>query len=114
MKRPSLLNQMDVDYCIYQKALCSGLLKNNQEKINDLKSLASKYPKSNYLAASIFEMAETYSKDLGDGDNAIIFYQKILDNYPNSSYVNSSLAGIGLVHYNKKRMIKLSRILIKL
>jgi len=21
------LNQMDVDYCIYQKALCSGLLK---------------------------------------------------------------------------------------
>ncbi len=96
------LNQLDVDYCIYQKALCSGLLKNNQEKINDLKLLASKYPKSNYLAASIFEMAETYSKDLNDGDNAIIYYQKVLDDYPNSSYVNSALAGIGLIHYNKK------------
>lgn len=96
------LNQIDVDYCIYQKALCSGLLKNNQEKISDLKLLVSKYPKSNYLAAAIFETAETYSKDLGDGDNAIVYYQKILDNYPNSSYVNSALAGIGLVYYNKK------------
>lgn len=96
------LNQLDVDYCIYQKALCSGLLKNNQEKINDLKTLASKYPKSNYLAASIFEIAETYSKDLNDGDNAIIYYQKILDNFPQSSYANSALSGIGLVYYNKK------------
>jgi tetratricopeptide (TPR) repeat protein len=96
------LNQLDIDYCIYQKALCSGLLKNNQEKINDLKMLTSKFPKSNYTAAAIFETAETYSKDLNDGDNAIIYYQKILDNYPNSSFANSSLAGIGLIYYNRK------------
>lgn len=96
------LGQFDVDYCMYQKALCSGLLKNNQEKLNDLKSLVAKYPKSNYLAAAIFETAETYSKDLNDGNNAIVYYQKILDNYPNSSYANASLAGIGLVHYNRK------------
>jgi outer membrane protein assembly factor BamD (BamD/ComL family) len=51
---------------------------------------------------------------LGDGDNAIIYYQKILDNYPNSSYVNSSLAGIGLVYYNKKEDDKAFFILIKL
>jgi TolA-binding protein len=96
------LNQLDVDYCIYQKALCSGLLKNNKEKLNDLKLLATKYPKSNYLAASIFETAETYRKDMNDGDNAAIYYQKILDQYPNSSYTNSSLAGIGLVYYERK------------
>ncbi len=96
------LNQLDVDYCMYQKALCSGLLKNNQEKISDLKMLASKYPKSNYLAAAIFETAETYRKDLGDGDNAVIYYQKILDTYPNSSFVASSLVGIGLVYYERK------------
>lgn len=96
------LNQLDVDYCMYQKALCSGLLKNNLEKINDLKALVTKYPKSNYLSSSIFEIAETYSKDLGDGNNAIVYYQKILDNYPNSSYANPALAGIGLIYYNKK------------
>lgn len=95
------LNQIDVDYCIFQKALCSGLLKNNQEKINDLKLLVSSYPKSNYLAAAIFEMAETYNKDLGDGDNAITYYQKILEMFPNSSFVNKSLAGIGLMYRNK-------------
>ncbi len=96
------LNQIDVDYCIYQKALCSGLLKNNNEKINDLKLLAIKYPKSNYIAASVFETAETYSKDLNDPDNAIVYYQKVLDDYPQSSYVNSALAGIGLMYFNKK------------
>ncbi len=96
------LNQMDVDYCIYQKALCSGLLKNNNEKINDLKLLASKYPKSNYIAASVFETAETYSKDLNNPDNAIVYYQKVLDDYPQSSYINSALAGIGLMYFNKK------------
>ena len=96
------LNQLDVDYCMYQKALCSGLLKNNQEKINDLKALVTKFPKSNYLASSIFETAETYSKDLNDGDNAIINYKKIVETYPQSSYVNSSLAGIGLIYYNRK------------
>ena len=94
------LNQLDVDYCIYQKALCSGLLKNNQEKINDLKLLVSKYSKSNYLAASIFEIAETYNKDLNDKNNAIDYYQQILDKFPESSFVNSSLAGIGLMYFN--------------
>lgn len=95
------LNVIDVDYCIYQKALCSGLLKNNQEKINDLKSIVTKYPKSNYLAASVFEIAETYAKELKDGDNALVYYQKILDDFPNSSYTNNALAAIGLIYYNK-------------
>ncbi len=95
------LNQLDVDYCIYQKALCSGLLKNNQEKINDLKLLVSKYPQSNYLASAIFEIAETYNKDLGDKENAILYYQNILDKFPQSSYINASLAGLGLMYYNK-------------
>lgn len=95
------LNQLDIDYCIYQKALCNGLLKKNQEKIADLKLLASKYPKSLYLAPSLFETAETYNKDLNDGDNAITYYQKIIDNYPNSSYMNSALAGVGLIYFNR-------------
>ncbi len=95
------LNLLDVDYCIYQKALCSGLLKNNLEKINDLKQLITKYPNSNYVASAVYNIAETYNNDLGDKDNAIIYYQKILDNYSQTSYVNSSLAGLGLMYFNK-------------
>lgn len=96
------LNELDVDYCYYQKALCSGLLKNNKDKIQDLNLLVSKYPKSNYVASSIFEIAETYNKDLNEGDRAIEYYQKILNEYQNTSFVNPSLAGIGLVYYNRK------------
>lgn len=96
------LNKTDVDYSYYQKALCNGLLKNNKEKINDLKYLESNFPKSNYLSAAIFEIAETYLKDMSNGDDAIAYYEKILNNYPKSSFVNPSLAGVGLIYYNKK------------
>lgn len=96
------LNKVDVDYSYYQKALCNGLLKNHKEKINDLKYLEKNYPKSNYLSAATFEMAETYLKDLNSGDDAVIYYEKILANYPKSSFVNPSLAGLGLIYYNKK------------
>lgn len=96
------LNQLDVDYSMYQKALCNGLLKKQQEKIADLKQLMAKYPKSNYYAASVFEIAETYSKDLKDGDNALVYYKMVVDKFPNSMYANPALAGMGLVHYNRK------------
>lgn len=96
------LNKVDVDYSYYQKALCNGLLKNNKEKINDLKYLEANYPKSNYLSAATFEMAETYLKDMNNGDDAAVYYEKVLANYPKSSFVNPSLAGLGLIYYNKK------------
>lgn len=96
------LNKVDVDYSYFQKGICSGLLKNHKEKINDLKYIETNFPKSNYLSSAIFEIAETYKQDLKDGDNAIIYYQKVLKDYPKSSFVNSSLAGIGLIYYDRK------------
>jgi len=47
-------------------------------------------------------MAETYLKDLNNGDDAVVYYEKVLTNYPKSSFVNPSLAGLGLIYYNKK------------
>lgn len=97
------LNKVDVDYSYYQKALCNGLLKNFKEKINDLKYIESHFPNSNYLGAAIFEIAETYSKDLNDGDNALVYYDHILKNFQKSSYVDASLSGMGLIYYNRKQ-----------
>jgi TolA-binding protein len=96
------LNKVDVDYSYYQKALCNGLLKNHKEKINDLKYLEATYPKSNYLSAAMFEIAETYLKDMNSGEDAAVYYEKVLTGYPKSSFVNPSLAGLGLIYYNKK------------
>jgi len=97
------LNKLDVDYSYYQKALCNGLVKNHKEKINDLKYIESNFPKSNYLSSAIYEIAETYNQALKDGDNAIAYYDKILKNYPKSSFVNNALAGTGLIYFDKKQ-----------
>lgn len=96
------LNKVDVDYSYYQKALCNGLLKNFKEKINDLKYIEAHFPTSNYLSAAIYEIADTYNKDQNDADNALLYYDKVLKNYPASSFANPSLAGMGLIYYNKK------------
>jgi tetratricopeptide (TPR) repeat protein len=91
------LNKNDVDYAMYQKALCDGLQKNYKEKISDLNALQQKYPSSNYVVSATYETAESY-KAINDNDNAIAYYQKIIDNYPASPYVLRSIKTIGLLY----------------
>jgi tetratricopeptide (TPR) repeat protein len=98
-----LMNKVDVDYSYYQKAMCDGLLKNYQEKIVHLKYIETNFPKSNYLSAALFEIGDTYAKDLNDGDNALLYYEKIVNNYPTSTFADPSLSGIGLIYYNRKQ-----------
>ncbi|MBS1652845.1 MAG: tetratricopeptide repeat protein [Bacteroidetes bacterium] len=97
------LNKLDLDYCIYQKAMCDGLTKNYKEKISELKKIESKYPKSTFLAPSINEIAETYLNNLKDDDNAILYYNKLLTNFPNSTYVSKCYAQLGNIYYTKKQ-----------
>jgi TolA-binding protein len=59
-------NKLDVDYCLYQKALCDGLNKNYAIKVEELKKIESRYPGSNYLSAALNEIAETYYNNLKD------------------------------------------------
>jgi tetratricopeptide (TPR) repeat protein len=96
-------NQVDVDYCLYQKALCDGLMKNYTEKVSELKKIETQYPKSNYMAAALNEIAETYHNNLKDYDNAIAYYEKIMAKYPNSSYVGNGYAQIGNIYYELKK-----------
>jgi len=95
------LKKIDVDYAIYQKAICDGLLKNYQEKINGLKQLENEFSTSPYISSVSFEIAEAY-KALKDDDNAINYYKKTLEKYPNSSVVNDCITSIGLIYYNRK------------
>lgn len=96
-------NKLDVDYCLYQKALCDGLSKNFTEKIAELKKIETRYPESNYLSASLNQIADTYYKNLRDEENAILYYNKILKNYPNSSFTNNSNAQLGNIYYGRKQ-----------
>ncbi len=96
-------NKLDVDYCLYQKALCDGLNKNYNEKISELKKIESRYPGSNYLSAALNEIADTYYNNVKDQDNAIIYYNKILKNYPNSSFTSNANAQLGNIYYERKQ-----------
>jgi tetratricopeptide (TPR) repeat protein len=97
------LNKTDVDYALYQKALCDGLSKNYTEKIAELKKIESHYPASSYMVASLNEIADTYYRNLKDEENAIIYYEKILKNYPNSSFANNCYAQLGNIYYGRKQ-----------
>lgn len=95
-------NKLDMDYALYQKALCDGLNRNYNDKITALKRIESSYPKSNYMSAALNEMADTYYNNLKDENNAIIYYEKILKNYPNSSFIANCYAQLGNIYYGRK------------
>lgn len=95
------IKQLDIDYALYQRALANGLLKNNTEKINDLVQVITEYPKSNYAAATKFELGKAYFQN-NSYDKALSYFNMVVSEYPNSSFVNKSLSQIGLIHYNKK------------
>ena len=97
------LNKLDVDYALYQKALCDGLSKNYKEKISELQRIETKFPASNYLSASLNEIAETYFNNLKEYDNAIIYYERILKNYAGSSFANNCYAQLGNIYYERKQ-----------
>jgi tetratricopeptide (TPR) repeat protein len=105
-KKAIALNKVDMDYSIYQKALCDGLNKNYNEKISELRRIESRYPGSHYLSAALNELADTYYRNLKDYENAIAYYEKILKNYPNSSFTNNALAQLGNIYYERKEDTK--------
>lgn len=96
------LNKLDVDYALYQKALCDGLRKDYKEKISGLQRIETKFPSSNYLSAALNEIAETYYNNLKDYENAITYYERILKNYPSSSFANNCNAQLGNIYYEQK------------
>lgn len=96
-------NKMDVDYALYQKALCDGLNKKYNEKINELKKIETRYPSSNYLSAALNQIADTYYNNLKDEENAILYYNRILKNFPNSSFVANCYAQLGNIYYGRKQ-----------
>ncbi|MCU0359319.1 MAG: tetratricopeptide repeat protein [Bacteroidia bacterium] len=96
-------NKLDVDYALYQKALCDGLTKKYNEKIAGLKRLEKNHPNSNYLSAALNQIADTYYRNLNQEEDAILYYERILKNHPNSSFANHCYAQLGNIYYGRKQ-----------
>lgn len=96
------LNKIDVEYAIFQRGICYGLIKKYKEKIEDLMTIEKNYPKSIYMSQVLNETADTYYENLKEEENAITYYNKILKSHPNSAATQNCYAKLGNIYYGRK------------
>lgn len=100
--RAIALNQKNIDYALYQKAIVSGYLQDNDEKQRLLSKLLNEYPNSIYAKNSTFELANSYRNQRKDTE-ALRLYQQIVDNNPNGEQKRRALLNIGGIHLRNER-----------
>lgn len=94
--------RMHADYALFQSAVCNGLLGNIQDKISTLYDLTEKHPGSSYLPDALYELGRSHL-DLQSPDRALNYYNRILNEFPESDLARTALLQTGLVHYNYDR-----------
>jgi TolA-binding protein len=92
----------DVDYARFQKAISYGLTGNDRAKINDLTNFINTRSRSVYSDDAHFVLADTYLKN-NDTDQALIYFDKLINNYPRSPLVSKAMLKKGLIYYNTDR-----------
>lgn len=70
-------NEESTDYTLYQKALALGFKGDQVAKINNLKSLISKYPTSEYIDDAQYEIGSAYAAE-DDFANSNDFFGKVI------------------------------------
>ena len=94
-------NNWSTDYAVYQNALALGLLGRVNDKISLLKSFSRKFPESDYIDDSLFELAKAKVKK-GNENAALKRYKNLITDYPESEYAAKALLQLGQLNYNKK------------
>lgn len=89
----------NADYAYFQRAECMGLLGRRDNKIKELESLVKKYPQSEYVEESEFEIAETHLR-LESYEKSLLSFQKYISNNPNTQRTVVAKMRIGLIYGN--------------
>ncbi|MBN1340715.1 MAG: tetratricopeptide repeat protein [Bacteroidales bacterium] len=97
--RAAAMKQSDMDYALYQKAVCLGALSRTDEKTKTLNRLISDYPDSPLMTDALYELGNTWLL-LKENEKALLSYKKVIDEYPSSSFVAGSMLKTGLIYYN--------------
>jgi len=95
----------DLDYALFQKAISYGFVDRPQRKIEDLSDFIAKFPKSQYHADAMFEVANAYANSNKNQDNskALELYENLIKTHPKSSYVPKAILRQGLIYYNANK-----------
>ncbi len=92
----------DAEYAFFQKALAQGVTGKREAKSNTLIELLKNYAgKTKYEAAAKYELANTYLQ-LGNEDQALAYYGKVVKEHPECTYTGRSTLQIGLIQSTKK------------
>jgi len=74
-----VFNLFDLDYSLYQRTICLGVINNQSEKLRLLKRLISEERNSIYFDDALFDIAQFY-KNSASYNDALLFYDSVLIN----------------------------------
>lgn len=92
----------DPDYALYQKAICFGLERKYDEKIETLNKILTQYSHSSFVDDAMFEIAKTNERT-GNYTEAIIGYKKLTTNVSKSTFTPKAYLQLGLINYNQSK-----------
>lgn len=98
-------NQGNKDYAMFQKGMCYGFDGQNDKKAWVLKSMLSEIPDSKFKVDAKYELARTYLSQ-ERLDEAVVYYNDILQNHTTSTYYKKSLADMCLYYVKKGNTAK--------
>ena len=99
-ERAYWFKKYDADYALFQKAICLGIQRDQDQKISTLRTLVQTFPNSAFTDDALFELGRTYDRS-GQSKVAMGYYQDIIKEYPQSSYRPKALLQLGLAQYNQ-------------
>lgn len=99
------LKQYDADYALFQKAICVGIQRDQDQKISNLRTLLQTFPESAFIDDALYELGRSYDRT-GQAKVAEGYYRDLIKDYPQSSYRPKAILQLGLVLYNQSEFKK--------
>ncbi len=89
----------DVDYALYQTAICVELEGKYNEKIIKLSQLINDFPNSAYVDDALFERGKAYMS-IGENEMAVTDLTQLIDDFKKSPYIPEAHITLGLMYFN--------------
>ena len=95
----SNLQAAGADYALFQRGYALGLQHKYSDKVNVLRQLVSRYPKSDYADDGVYEIARAQLQQ-DDERGAIVTYEQLLSSYPHSSLARRAALERAMLYRN--------------
>ncbi|WP_084523921.1 tetratricopeptide repeat protein [Adhaeribacter aquaticus] len=95
-------NAIDADYAYFQRGVIFGLTNRREQATESLRTLLSKYPKSQYADEAIYQRAQL-DFETGNYTAAVAGFSDLINNKPSSRLVPNALQKRGLAYNNLRK-----------